>query len=193
MSGGMNRRRRVVLISSMGALAVFAGFSVVLALGLSGDAADYRGTALLGDPVPDLALPALDGDSVDLRGLRGKAVIINFFNSWCVPCKEEEPALRAFFAAHRDEDDFVMIGIVRDDTEAAIRKWAREREDDGLWTIVLDPGARASVDFGTTGQPETFAVGTDGTIVGLQRGRATLDDLESMLAIARGERRPERS
>ena len=183
----MKRRRRALTVS-LAVLIAFVGLSIAFGLALNGDAADYRGTALLGDPVPALTLPDLDGDEVVLRGLRGKAVIINFFNSWCIPCKEEEPALQAFFAEHRDESDFAMLGIVRDDTDAAIRKWAREREAGGLWTILLDPGAKASVDFGTTGQPETFAVSADGRIVGIQRGRATVDDLENMLALARGEK-----
>lgn len=170
---------------AVGAFVVFAGLSVALALQLGGDPADYRGTALLGDPVPALALPDLGGGEVELAGLRGRAVVVNFFNSWCIPCKEEEPALKQFFATHRRERDFEMVGIVRDDTEAAVRRWAREHEIG--WTLLLDPGARASVDFGTTGQPETFAVAPDGTIVAIHRGRATLDDLERMLAIARGQ------
>lgn len=178
------------MIVSLAALVAFAGLSAVFALQLGDGPSDYRGTALLGDAVPALALPRLDGpDMVLAAELRGKATVINFFNSWCIPCKEEEPALREFFLAHRDEPDFAMVGIVRDDTTAAIRKWVAEREPDELWTVLLDPGARASVDFGTTGQPETFAVSTEGTIVAVQRGRATLDDLENMLTIARGQRR----
>lgn len=187
----MPRRRRVALISAGIVLAVFAGLSVVLALQLDGGTPDYQGTALLGDPVPALTLPELspdggsaaDAPTVDLAALRGEVAIVNFFNSWCIPCKEEEPALKEFFAAHRDEDDFNMIGIVRDDTEGDMRALVRDHNIG--WTVVLDPGARASVDFGTTGQPETFAVASDGTIVGIHRGRATIADLESMLALAR--------
>lgn len=178
-------RRRVAVIAAGGALLGFVALSVVLALGLGGDAASYRGTALLGDPVPDLTLPTLDGGTVDLAGLSGKAVIVNFWNSWCIPCKEEEPALRAFYAAHADEPDFGMIGIVRDDTEAAIRTWVREHGT--LWTVAFDPGARASVDFGTTGQPETYAISPGGVVVAKHLGRATIDDLERLLRLARGE------
>ncbi|HLF99834.1 MAG TPA: TlpA disulfide reductase family protein [Acidimicrobiia bacterium] len=180
--------KRVVLISAGAVLAVFLGFSVVLALQLSDGSPDYQGTALLGDPVPALELPLLpavsgeDAGVVALAGLDGVA-IVNFFNSWCIPCKEEEPALKAFFAAHRNDGDFQMIGIVRDDTEGAVRKLVQSHDLE--WTIVLDPGARASVDFGTTGQPETFAISADGRVVALHRGRATIDDLEGMLAIAR--------
>ncbi|MBI2169970.1 MAG: TlpA family protein disulfide reductase [Actinobacteria bacterium] len=180
------KRRRIALFAAGAVLVAFLAFTVVLALGLDGESAEYRGTALLGDPVPDLVLPTLDGGEVALAELDGKAVIINFWNSWCIPCKEEEPALKAFYAAHAGESDFEMIGIVRDDSESAIRKWVETHGT--AWTVAFDPSARASVDFGTTGQPETFAVAPNGRIAALQRGRVSIDDLENMLALARGER-----
>ena len=155
------------------------------ALGLSGDSAEYRGTALLGDPVPALSLTTLDGDTIELADLSGKAVIVNFWNSWCIPCKDEEPALRSFYAAHADEDDFMMVGIVRDDSEGAIRRWVRDYGT--AWPVAMDPGARAAVDFGTTGQPETYAIAPGGVVVAKHLGQASTDDLENLLALARGQ------
>lgn len=183
----MTRRRRTVMYASGGVLAAFVALTVVLALSLDGDASEYRGTALLGDPAPALTLPALDGGEVDLAGLRGRAVIVNFWNSWCIPCKEEEPALQAFYAAHAADDDFEMIGIVRDDREGPVRKWVEEHATP--WTVTMDPGARAAVDFGTTGQPETYAISPSGVVVAKHLGRATLDDLENLLRLARGRAR----
>jgi cytochrome c biogenesis protein CcmG/thiol:disulfide interchange protein DsbE len=181
-------RRRPVLIGAVAVGVVFVAFTVVLATRLE-RSPDYRGTALLGDPVPDLVLPSLTGKQVALRDTGGRAVIVNFFNSWCVPCKEEEPSLLEFWDRHEDDPSFWMVGIVRDDTESAVRRHVREKDFD--WTILLDPGGRASVDFGTTGQPETYAVSPDGTIAAKHLGRATTDDLERMLAHARGEEVPE--
>ena len=90
----------------------------------------------------------------------------------------------SFYERHRDEPDFAMIGIVRDDTESAAREWVVEN---GVgWTIALDPGSRAAIDFATTGQPETYAISPDGVLVGKQRSRVDVDDLEAMLARARG-------
>lgn len=180
------RRGRLALVTAVAAAVVFSGLAAVLATRLGDGPRDYQGTALLGDPVPDLVLPVLDGGEVDLRGFDDQAVIINFFNSWCVPCHQEEPSLRSFHARHQGEADFAMLGVVRDDTERAIRRYVRKQGTP--WTVVLDPGARAAVEFATAGQPETFAVSPSGHVVAVHRGPATVADLEAMLAIARGER-----
>jgi len=179
------RRKRgmTALVVAGSVLVVFAVLSAVLASRL-GESAEYT-PPLLSRPVPALTLPNLDGGNVDLAGYDGKVVIVNFFNSWCIPCKEEEPSLIAFHREHADEDDFVMVGIIRDDTVGAVKRW-REGRDIG-WTLVDDPDGRAAVEFATTGQPETYAVNPDGVIVARHLGRATTRDLERMLAAARGE------
>lgn len=161
---------------------VIAAFSVLLATRV-GTSPSYEGVSL-GKPAPMFDLPTLDGSRVSLADLRGKVVIVNFWNSWCIPCREEHPALVSFYERHRGEPDFVMVGIVRDDTEAAVREWVIEK---GVgWTIALDPDSRAAIDFATTGQPETYAISPDGILIGKQRSRVDTEDLEAMLARARG-------
>ena len=66
-------------------------------------------------PVPAFDLTTLDRQPISARTLRGKTYVVNFWNSWCIPCRQEAPALQAFYAAHQSEPDFAMIGIVRDD------------------------------------------------------------------------------
>lgn len=192
MSETASRQGRTVLAAAAGAGAVFLVLAVVLASRLGAGPPSYQGTALLGDPVPALELPTLDGEGTfALGGQEGDALIVNFFNSWCVPCREEEPALQAFYERHRDDPDFEFVGIVRDDTERAIRDWVRDQGTP--WPVLLDPGARASVEFATQGQPETFAITPAGVVAAVHRGAATTDDLEALLAIARGERSAEAS
>jgi hypothetical protein len=77
-----------------------------------------------------------------------------------------------------------MLGIVRDDEEKAARKAVEERGIE--WPMGFDPGGKAALDFGTRGQPETYAITPDGLIAGVQYGPATVGDLEDMLAAARG-------
>jgi thiol-disulfide isomerase/thioredoxin len=171
---------------------VLAGLAIVAVLVASGvaasrldDTTDLRATPLLGRVVPDATVTTLDGRTLQLRDLAGRAVIVNFWNTWCVPCRREVPALETFWSRHGDEPDLVFVGIVRDDTEAAVERFVAERRWD--WDIAFDPGERTALAFGTTGQPETFAIAPDGLVVGRRVGEASVEDLEQLLAMARGQ------
>jgi len=171
---------------AIGAAVLVTAFAVVLATQVGGDPrSDATTSRLLSEPVPAFSVRTLDGDLVRAADLDGRAVIVNFWNTWCIPCIEELPALEEFYARHAGEPDFLMLGIVRDDTEQAVRAYVRA---EGIeWTIGLDPGAAAALAFGTRGQPETFAISPDGVIVGFQLSEASVDDLETLLARARGD------
>ncbi len=163
---------------------VVALFAVVLATQVGGNPErESQRSALLGKPAPELAVQALDGSRVTNADLSGKAVIINFWNSWCPPCRAELPALKAFYGRHAEDPDFLMLGIVRDDTKKAVREYV---DAEGMkWTIAFDPGSNAVLNFGVRGQPETFAISPDGVIVAFQYSEARLRDLEAMLLQAR--------
>ncbi|HEX6312868.1 MAG TPA: TlpA disulfide reductase family protein [Acidimicrobiia bacterium] len=172
--------------AALGVGVVVAGLAVVLALQVSDAERQSRPRSeLLGDPAPEFTVETMAGEEISLASVRGRAVIVNFWNSWCTPCKQEEPALREFYERHRDEADFLMLGIVRDDEEKPARQAVADR---GLeWPMGLDPGDKAALDFGTRGQPETFAITPGGLVAGVQYGPATVGDLEEMLAAARGQ------
>jgi cytochrome c biogenesis protein CcmG/thiol:disulfide interchange protein DsbE len=182
MSGSSLREHPARLIA-LAVGAVVAALAVVLATQVGRDESAGTASALLGDPAPTFAVTTLDGDVLALDDLAGRAVIVNFWNTWCIPCREELPALQEFYARHADEPDFAMVGIVRDDTERAVRSYVKV--EDMAWTIALDADARAALGFGTRGQPETFAITPDGLIAGSMSGPATVDDLETMLTSAR--------
>ena len=169
---------------ALGVGVVVVAFSVVLATQVGGDPrSDATTSRLLGDPVPEFSVRTLDGATVTDASLAGKAIIVNFWNTWCIPCQDELPALKEFYRRHAEDPDFAMVGIVRDDTESAVRPYVRVQGMD--WTIVLDPGAAAALAFGTRGQPETFAITPDGVIAAAQLGPASVRDLETMLGAAR--------
>jgi thiol-disulfide isomerase/thioredoxin len=176
----MTPRRLLAVVAIVGVLVA----SAVAASRLD-DTTDLRATPLLGNLVPDATVRTLDGETLRLRDLAGRAVVVNFWNTWCVPCRREVPALETFWSRHGDEADVVFVGIVRDDTEEAVEDFVAERRWD--WDIVFDPGERTALAFGTTGQPETFAIAPDGLVVGRRVGEASVDDLEQLLAMARGE------
>jgi cytochrome c biogenesis protein CcmG/thiol:disulfide interchange protein DsbE len=169
----------VVLALSAGVV-LFVG---VLFSGL-GRSAVFDPVAVLGRPVPADVLPGLQGERVDLAGLHGRAVLVNFWNTWCQPCQQEAPSLAAFWSQHADDPTFAMVGVVHDDTTDAVADYTRTHTVG--WQVALDPDNRAALDFGTTGQPETYAISPSGVIVGKRSGPATVDDLERLLDMARG-------
>jgi cytochrome c biogenesis protein CcmG/thiol:disulfide interchange protein DsbE len=133
--------------------------------------------------VPAFSLVTLDGKHIDQNQLRGKTYVVNFFNSWCIPCQQEVPALRAFYDAHKNEPDFAMIGIVRDDEESAVRAYVTAMKVG--WPVAITGGEQASLDFGTTGQPETYVIAPDGVAACGTLGPSTQGELETMLQAAR--------
>jgi cytochrome c biogenesis protein CcmG/thiol:disulfide interchange protein DsbE len=170
---------------ALGVAVVVVTVGIVLATQVGDDPrAEATRSQLVGDAAPKFTVRSLDGTSLSRADLRGRAVIVNFWNTWCAPCRAELPDLQRFWARHRDDPDVAFVGIVRDDPERAVRDYVAAEGID--WTIAMDPSAQAALDFGTRGQPETFAISPDGLIAGAQIGPSSLEDLETLLAAARG-------
>ena len=164
--------------------AVVIVFAVILALNVGSDPqTDALESQLLGKQAPDFSLTTLDGQPLTAADVAGKSVLVNFWNTWCIPCQTELPALKKFYAAHSDDSDFVMVGIVRRDDTKTVREFVN---GEGIgWKIALDPSKQAALDFGTRGQPETFAISPGGQIVAYKPGPMSLAELEAFLSHAR--------
>ena len=177
----MSRRVRV---GALAVAAVIVVLGVVLALNVENAPTDEGGW--VGRPAPSFAVETLDGERITAADLRGRVVLINFWNTWCIPCIEEAPALKKLHAAYGDDPGFVMLGIVRDEPggESLVRRYVA---DEGVgWTIAMDDDLKASLAWGVTGQPETYVIAPDGTVASELRGAATFEHLEQMLAAAEG-------
>ena len=113
----MKSRVRVVAII---VAVVFGALAVVLAINVGRDPrADADRSRLLGRDVPAFDLPLLNGDRASSEGLAGKTIVINFWNSWCIPCRQEHQALVDWWSANKDDSGVTMLGIVREDTKSA--------------------------------------------------------------------------
>jgi thiol-disulfide isomerase/thioredoxin len=162
-----------------------AAFAVVLAVNVSTDPrSDFDTSRLLGKPAPPFTLTDFAGKKITPADLAGKTVIVNFWNSWCSPCRDELPALQQWYSAHRNDADVVLLGIPRDDTDGAIRKSAQEDHMD--WAVANDGGAEAAtLDYATRGQPETFAISPNGVVIASVIGPLRVQDLDRMAAYGR--------
>jgi len=113
---------------------------------------------------PVFSLPRLDREgTLSLEELRGRPVIVNFWASWCRPCREEAPALERVWKRHRDEG-LMLIGIDYDDLRSDARAFARRY---GMtYPLVYDRDKETVRDYGLTGVPETFFIDREGRVIG---------------------------
>lgn len=165
------------------ALAVVV-LGVVLALNVGGDPeSDAQSSPLLDKVVPAFDLPTLAGARISDGDLQGKYTLVNFWNTWCGPCIDELPELQKFHAAHQGDSDVQMVGIVRDPNEskAVITSYAKANGMD--WTLAMDPGNQAALDFATRGQPESFLVDPNGVVRVFFYGPVTAASLDRALAV----------
>ena len=130
-----------------------------------------------GVPAPDFSLPSLDGRKVKLSDFRGKAVLLNFWATWCPPCKVEMPWFEDLQKQYA-QDGLVVLGVAMDDTEpATIAKFA---SDLGVNYEVLLGTDKVSDDYGDVQYlPTTFYIGRDGTIVDKMTGLLDRKDIEN--------------
>jgi cytochrome c biogenesis protein CcmG/thiol:disulfide interchange protein DsbE len=144
----------------------------------------------VGKPAPDFELETLDGKKVKLSDYRGKAVLLNFWATWCQPCKIEMPWLIEFQDKYRDQG-FAIVGVAMEDTEKPeIEKFLKEM---GVNYVVLLGKESVGESYGgVLGLPTTFYIGRDGTIVEQHAGLKGKPEIEALIqkAIATGPGKP---
>ena len=168
------------------ALAAVA-FAVVLASRFGTDPG-LVDSPLLDQPAPDFALAPLEGgESVSLEDLRGDIVVVNFFASWCLECRNEHDALTSTADAFADEGvTLVQIGYQESPPDSLAYLETAGRSDAAYY--LADPGSRTAIAYGVFGIPETFFVDEEGMVVGKIIGESDALTLGATIdAIKRGE------
>lgn len=115
----------------------------------------------VGVPAIAFDLKSVDGTSVGLANFRGRPLMINFFASWCDPCREEMPLINEL-AGKAGKDGYAVLGIAVEDTRAAIIQYAQEAKL--VFPIALDLNSTVKRAYRIFGPPATFFIDGQGTI-----------------------------
>lgn len=110
---------------------------------------------------PDFALPSLDGKQVRLSDYRGRTVLVNFWATWCGPCREEMPALQKAADAH--PATLVVLSVNMRESEDQVRTFAQQQSI--TYPLLLHPDDATLLAYLIRGLPVTVVVGPDGVIV----------------------------
>lgn len=121
-------------------------------------------------PTPDFTLPTPDGRKVALMDFRGKVVLLNFWASWCVPCREEMPSMEKLYQEFKDKNFTILAVAVKDRKQDSI---TFVKELKLTYPIALDPDGRVGMTYGAWGLPATYLIGPKGE--GLARGWGPAD------------------
>jgi cytochrome c biogenesis protein CcmG/thiol:disulfide interchange protein DsbE len=135
-------------------------------------------TPIVGRPAPPFDLQTLDGPRVSLADLRGSPIVLNFWASWCIPCREEAPLLTAAEATYRS-DGLRILGVVYQDSAENARDFMARYGQ--TYPGLLDPDGRTAIDYGVFGLPETFFIDRAGIVRSRQVGAVTEADLQRQI------------
>ena len=117
--------------------------------------------AEIGKPAPDFKLKDTKGNTWELSKLRGKVVFVNFWATWCPPCRAEMPSMQTLYQS-MPQDKFVMLAILSNDEP--LRAEALATKIGATFPILQDPGSPIATAYGITGVPETYIVDTEGIL-----------------------------
>ena len=108
---------------------------------------------------PEFSLPDPDGKKISLKDFRGKVVFLNFWASWCVPCREEMPAMERLYQEFKSKNFVVLAVSIKDRRQDAI-DFAKELKL--TYPVALDPEGQVGLLYGAWGLPTTYLIGQKG-------------------------------
>ena len=157
---GSTRRRTAPWVAGAVAL-VLVGLLVLL--GMAEPSSDSADSPLLGKAAPAVKSVTTDGTPFDLSRRKGSWVVLNFFNSTCVPCRAEHPRLVAFAEAQeKSANPAEVYTVVNDDSDEAVAAFFSENGGD--WPRVKDDNGAIAVAFGVAKVPETWVIDPNGFV-----------------------------
>ncbi|MCC7163277.1 MAG: TlpA family protein disulfide reductase [Anaerolineae bacterium] len=153
------QKRRTVSFLIFGIIGAFIiGLLVVLAI-----AVRTRGAPPLeSGAAPDFTVTTFEGETYSLADLKGRPVVLNFWASWCIPCRDEAPALQRAWETYKDRG-VMVLGVDYVDTESDAKKFIAEFRQ--TYPNAPDLGTRISQAFRISGVPETYFIDREGKML----------------------------
>lgn len=150
------KTRALIIISIL-----IAGVIILIYTGKKG--ADLPQTkTIVGLNTPEVSLKDNSGNIYNLSALKGRVLFINFWASWCAPCKAEMPSIQALYARFRDEKRFRVLTVLYNDEYS---KAVNYMKDNRLqFPLLTDPDGKTAGAYGITGVPETYIVDKKGIL-----------------------------
>lgn len=133
---------------------------------------------MLGKPAPDFTLTTTDGQTVKLSDYRGRPLIVNFWASWCIPCRAEFPQFEQARAANAAAG-LEVLGIVHEDGADSATAFAAA--EGAQWPLLMDPDNTAYNAFRAAGVPSTYFIDRDGIVRATSLGPVTDTSLPEQL------------
>jgi cytochrome c biogenesis protein CcmG, thiol:disulfide interchange protein DsbE len=166
--------------------ALFGVLLVVFSIGLTHDPHLLPST-LIDRPAPDFALPGLYDAAKGLsrKDLGGRITLVNFFASWCTPCREEHQELMAL----AQRQGVILEGIAYKDKPEDARRFL-DALGNPFRRVALDREGRTAIDFGVYGVPETYVIDASGQIRYRQVGPLTAEDVQEKILPLLGQIKP---
>lgn len=150
------KTRAIIIISIL-----IAGAIILVYTGKKG--ADLPQTkTIVGLNAPEVSLRDNSGNTYTLSALKGSVLFINFWASWCAPCKAEMPSIQALYARFRDEKRFRMLTILYNDDYSKAVNYMKENRLH--FPLLTDPDGKTAGAYGITGVPETYIVDKKGIL-----------------------------
>ena len=140
-------------------------------------------TRIVGQAAPEFRGSTLDGQTFQMSAHQGEWVVVNFFATWCTPCRLEHPELVAFAQQH-EGDPVQVVSVAYDDQTDALRTFFAE--EGGTWPVVAADTGRVALDYGVTGVPETYLVAPSGLVVAGIIDGFTVDKADAIIDAAGG-------
>lgn len=177
----MNRNLTLILMVTL-ALALIAGCGDKSEQEKADPTPEETNLVEVGQQAPDFSVQTLDGATFSLSANRGKVVLVNWFATWCGPCKQEMPFLEKEVWQRFKGDDFAMVSVAREETLQVVQPFVAKYRV--TWPFALDPERKAYANYAEAFIPRNYVINREGKVIFQSQGfeRHEFDEMIEVIA-----------